>query len=102
MLLLCSACATGRTDYGGNAAGAAVVMTAVALTTSAVSRAAGGCYAACPTGNKDTGYCDVLPCRGLCRADQECDTHVLIESCVPRRAPDLQIQTVPKEPAAPR
>lgn len=55
---------------------AAVIFTTIAAASSLASRAAGGCYATCPSGttcNERTGLCDELPCRGACRANERCD-----------------------------
>ena len=101
-ILLISGCASGRQEVSGQGSvAAAVVMTAVAVGSAAASRAAGYCYASCPTGtecNTSTGFCEVLPCRGLCRSDQECDGSGLIESCVPRRAVEMKIEGQPAAP----
>jgi hypothetical protein len=70
----------------GAAAASAVVNTAVAVGASGASRAAGGCYAACPVGtqcNTKTGYCDTIPCRGLCQANEHCDQSGPMERCAP-------------------
>ena len=83
------------------AVGSAVMTSAVAVGASAVSRAQGGCYAACPDGtacNEKTGLCDELPCRGRCAPNQRCDKRGPIEKCVPAAEVDLQIE---REPAAP-
>lgn len=75
-------------------AGAADIATAVgsALGSAAVSRAAGGCVAACPPGtacNEETGLCDQRPCRDLCKADEVCEN----DRCVPVLLPGLNIKT---------
>ena len=80
-------------------------MTAIAVGASAVSRSAGGCYANCAWGtvcNKATGYCDALPCHGMCTAEQECDVQGPIERCMERKAADLKIVTDPSAPLTPR
>ncbi|MBI5547602.1 MAG: hypothetical protein HY901_27275 [Deltaproteobacteria bacterium] len=71
-------CATGG-DVGN-----AILMTGVAAASSGISRAQGGCYAACPPGttcNAATGLCDALPCRGQCGPGQRCKRSP-IEHCV--------------------
>jgi hypothetical protein len=71
-LLALAGCRTGSAYTVGDA----VVMTALALGSSAVSRANGGCYAVCQQGetcNEKTGYCEPLPCRGQCRTDESCE-----------------------------
>lgn len=97
-----SACATdARSQQTGNYtnnAGSAAVMTGIAVTSSAVSRAQGGCYAACPTGttcNTKTGMCDPLPCRGLCAFDEFCDQTATLEKCVKRPGPQMDIKIAP-------
>jgi hypothetical protein len=93
LLLLLSGCA-GASGAVVNAA----VNTAIAATASGVSRANGGCYAACPVGTKcnaGTGYCDPLPCNGRCRTDEACEGFGLQEHCVPRTAP-LQLGPAPQ------
>ena len=70
------------------------LMTAIALSASAQSRASGGCYAACPAGtacNPATGYCHPLPCRGLCAGDELCVAAATGEGCVRMSPVDLQI-----------
>lgn len=82
------------------AVGTAVVNTAIAASASAASRAQGGCYAVCSMGTKcnpETGYCDPIPCRDLCKADQQCDQTGPVEKCVPRSKTDLQLDLKPKE-----
>ena len=97
-LVLLGSCAS-----GGNAnVGAAVMMTAIAVGSSAASRAGGGCYAACPPGttcNAGTGYCDTLPCRGACNSDQECDSTGVLDRCVPRSAVQMKINRASEGPA---
>ncbi|HEX8439005.1 hypothetical protein [Archangium sp.] len=79
---------------GGGAMGSAAINaafnTGVALGAAAVSRSQGGCYASCPVGttcNKDTGYCDPLPCRGECDPFEECIEEKFVYRCV-ARSPD--------------
>ncbi len=90
LLLLCSGCSAAPDAVAG-----AVIMSAVAATASGISRATGGCYAGCPPGttcNNVTGFCEVLPCRGLCNEDQDCDESGAIPKCVARKA-DITIET---------
>ena len=105
-LLILGACATQRSEFGTPVSPAeAALVTGIAVGAAAASRAAGGCYAVCSYGtvcNPQTGYCDVLPCRGLCTADQECDMRGPIHTCVPRSAADLKIVTDPSAPLTPR
>jgi hypothetical protein len=76
---------------GAGAAGAGLQAVGQAVGAAAVSRALGGCVAACPPGtacNTQTGLCDVLPCRDQCKADEVCQN----DRCVPLLLPGLQIQ----------
>jgi hypothetical protein len=86
----------------------AVVNTAVAASASAVSRAQGNCVASCPEGtacNHETGYCDVLPCRGRCSTFEECVVHPGgLETCERKgTSTPLKIETrvAPKKADAP-
>jgi hypothetical protein len=57
-----------------------------------VSKAVGGCLSQCPPGtacNQQTGLCETMPCRGMCRDDEVCES----EKCVPALKPNLQIDT---------
>jgi hypothetical protein len=63
---------------------------AAAVGTAAVSRSVGGCLSQCPPGttcNAQTGLCDTLPCRGMCRDDEVCES----DRCVPGLQPNLKI-----------
>jgi hypothetical protein len=56
-----------------------------AVAASAGSRALGGCYAICQQGevcNRNSGLCDVVPCRGLCGAGERCESGFLGDKCV--------------------
>ncbi len=78
----------------------AVVNTAVAATASGVSRANGGCYAACPEGTTcdgATGLCQALRCRGRCAPDETCVGTGLNEHC--ERQSSLEIQGDGTRPA---
>ena len=80
----------------GNDPAAAAIMTAVGVGASVQQRKAGGCYANCPPGtscNPATGYCDELPCRGLCPEGQWCDTSGPLPRCVSTKATDLKIDS---------
>ena len=81
------------------AVAAAAIGTAVGLTGSAVSRASGGCYAACTVGticNEATGLCEALPCRDRCRTDEVCDVSGKEPRCLPKTAiPAAQLTTDP-------
>lgn len=72
------------------AVNSAIINTAIAGTAAAVSRANGGCFSgeACPPGtlcNRQTGYCDRLPCDGKCTPEQMCDQNRCINM------PDLSV-----------
>jgi hypothetical protein len=87
------ACAlAGCHTAGANSLLGAAIMTPVAIGAGAVSRASGGCFAACPVGtvcNENTGLCERMPCRGFCPSDQRCD--VPTDQCVPNESPVLGI-----------
>ncbi|WP_052517958.1 hypothetical protein [Archangium violaceum] len=96
LVLFLSGCAT---TASGGLLGAAL-NTGVALGASAISRAQGGCYAACPVGttcNESTGYCDPLPCRGECDPFEECVEDKLRYQCVARGTPRGNIIVHPPE-----
>jgi hypothetical protein len=81
---------------------AAILNMGIAAAASGVSRAYGGCYAACPTSttcNPATGYCDTLPCHGRCSEDEHCDASGLFDRCLPGRegGPDVEIGRDPSE-----
>lgn len=81
------------TGCAGGHVGDAVLMTGIAAASAGISRAAGGCYSACPPGtscNTATGLCDALPCRGQCGPGQRCETSP-IEHCVLDRPAQMQI-----------
>ncbi|MFE8601325.1 hypothetical protein [Archangium violaceum] len=95
-VLLLSGCVADASGALSNAA----LNTAVALGASAISRAQGGCYAACPTGttcNEATGYCDPLPCRGECAPFEECVEDKLLYQCIARGTPRGNIIVHPPE-----
>jgi hypothetical protein len=80
--LLLAGCHTGS----ANTMAGAGVITGLALGTSAVSRASGGCYAVCTNGtacNPKTGWCEALPCLGRCSADEHCEQTFAESKCVP-------------------
>lgn len=75
-----------------SAAGAAV-MTGVAVASSGISRAMGGCYATCSAStvcNQQTGLCDPLPCNGQCDKTERCDP--ISNQCVHDPAGDVVVQ----------
>lgn len=102
--LFCASCHTGSS----NTAAGAVIMTSLALGSSAYSRAHGGCYAVCQQGercNESTGYCEALPCRGQCNANETCEEGFFGIKCLPGAPLAVQSSTAqsvkPKPPAPP-
>lgn len=70
IVLMCCSCAT-----AGDAVGAVVFHAAAGVGAAQANRAAGQCYAACFPGttcNRETGYCEALPCHGRCKPDEMC------------------------------
>jgi hypothetical protein len=83
---------TGCRSHTPNSAGGAAIMTGIALASSGVSRAMGGCYAQCTAGtvcNQETGLCDPLPCNGSCEENERCDP--LTNECVHDPAGDITV-----------
>ena len=82
----------------------AALNTAVGVGAAAGSRAAGGCFAACPDGtacNRATGYCDAIPCRGACAPNERCEPGA-VERCVPAAEVNLKIEERPAERKTPQ
>jgi hypothetical protein len=80
----------------------AVIMTTLALGSSAANRATGGCWAVCQQGercNEKTGSCEVLPCRGLCAAGETCEESFFGVKCLPNAG--LAISASKLEPPPP-
>jgi len=104
---LLAGCVASKTSYGTNAAYEAAIATGVGVAAAGISRASGGCYANCPPGtacNPANGFCEELPCRGLCSADEHCEMTATSSKCAPGRVPpiDIQIGRTPIEgPATP-
>ena len=70
-----------------------MIMTSLALGSSAANRAAGGCYAVCQQGeacNEKTGLCEALPCRGKCLPTESCEEGFFGVKCVPGAALSVQ------------
>lgn len=70
----------------------AATTTSAAVTLSAVQRKAGGCYAVCTGGtvcNPRSGFCERLPCDGLCGPDEHCDTSFSQSKCAPGAPSDV-------------
>ena len=102
--LLCACAALSCHTGSSNTLAGAAVMTSLAVGSSAVSRAYGGCYAVCSQGtacNEKTGLCEVLPCRGLCRADETCEEGFFGVKCLPGPALSVSSQAVPASTAPP-
>ena len=107
-LLAATMCLSCHTGSSSTMAGA-LIMTPLALGASAVSRAQGGCYAVCQQGercNEKTGYCEALPCRGLCSASETCEEGFFGVKCLPGAALAVTAGTAPAPkpvpvPAAP-
>ncbi|NMO23095.1 hypothetical protein HPC49_46910 [Pyxidicoccus fallax] len=75
VVVLLAGVAVGCQSDGSGAVANALLNTGIAMSSAAVQRASGGCYAVCPVGtacDTHTGYCEPLPCRGQCRSDERC------------------------------
>lgn len=82
----------------------ALINTGLAMGSAAVQRASGGCYATCPVGtacDAATGYCEPLPCRDQCRADERCVQLGLEERCESLALPEGGLDVRPAPPPAP-
>ena len=86
LLVSCSSTKVGKVMGAGVSTGTgAAVSTGAALAASAGARALGGCYAICQQGevcNARTGFCEVLPCHGLCTGGEKCDEGFFGDKCV--------------------
>ena len=100
VMLLVLVVGLGCQSGGSGGVADAIVNTAIAATASGVSRSNGGCYAACPPGttcDAATGYCVTLPCRGRCKANEECVENGLEGQCMVLTLPgDVEVNP-PKE-----
>jgi hypothetical protein len=95
-------CASGGSGNGTGGVADALVNTAIAATASGVSRANGGCYAACPPGttcDPNTGYCVTLPCRGRCKAHEQCVENGLDGQCIAITLPGGNVEVNPPKEA---
>ena len=102
LLSIVVACQSGGSANGSGGVADALVNTAIAVTASGVSRANGGCYAACPTGttcDPTTGYCVSLPCRGRCKANEQCVENGIDGQCVAIAMPGGAVQVNPPQEA---
>lgn len=91
-VLLLSSCAT--QTGAADSVGAALLNTAVAATVSGIERAQGRCFSPCAPGtacNPSTGFCEALPCRGLCDPTQICERSGRTERCVDARSTSLEL-----------
>ncbi|MBN1207899.1 MAG: hypothetical protein JXB05_23750 [Myxococcaceae bacterium] len=89
---------------GGGSGGVAeaVIGTTIAVASAGVSRSQGGCYASCPTGttcDENTGYCVALPCRGQCKAHEQCVESGLQSRCVAIALPGGNVTVEPSKEA---
>jgi hypothetical protein len=98
LLALLSGCNSG----GSGAAASALINSTIAVASSGVSRSQGGCYASCPTGttcDPHTGFCVSLPCRGQCKAHEQCVEEGLQSKCVAISLPGGQVTVEPSQEA---
>jgi len=87
-----------------NTAAGALIMTPLAIGSSALSRAQGGCYAVCQQGercNEKNGFCEALPCRGLCSASETCEEGFFGVKCLPAAPLSITTSTASSKPAPP-
>jgi hypothetical protein len=98
LLALAAGCKSG----GSGDAASAVINTTIAVAASGVSRSQGGCYASCPPGTScdpSTGYCVSLPCRGQCKAHEQCVEDGLKSRCVAIALPGGNVTVEPSKEA---
>src|ERR1700704_2998014 len=87
-----------------NTVAGAVIMTTLALGSSAMSRASGGCWAVCQQGercNEKNGLCEALPCRGLCNASETCEEGFFGVKCLPAAPLSVTASTSASRPKPP-
>jgi hypothetical protein len=92
----------GCRSSGSGGVADAVVNTAIAAASSGISRSQGGCYAACPPGttcDPNTGYCVSLPCRGQCKAHEQCVEEGLKSRCIAIALPGGNVTVEPPKEA---
>jgi hypothetical protein len=80
----------------------AVINSTLAVASAGVSRSSGGCYAACPVGttcDAATGYCVTLPCRGRCKAHEQCVENGLEGQCIALSLPGGSVDVHPPQEA---
>jgi hypothetical protein len=91
-------CASG----GSGDLASALINTTVAVASSGISRSQGGCYASCPPGttcDPNTGFCVSLPCRGQCRAHEQCVEEGLKSQCIAIALPGGKVTVEPPKEA---
>ena len=92
----------GCQSAGSGAAASALINTTIAVAASGVSRSQGGCYAACAPGtacDPSTGYCVALPCRGQCKAHEQCVEDGIKSQCIALSLPGGQVTVEPPKEA---
>lgn len=92
----------GCATSGSNDVASAVINTTLAVAASGVSHSQGGCYASCPNGTKcdpTTGYCVSLPCRGQCKAHEQCVENGLQSKCISLGLPGSTLTVEPPQEA---
>ena len=85
-----ASCKTASGPTATVGAGGAIANVILGVTAAGISRANGGCYAACSNGttcDPESGLCVPLPCRGACYADEHCDA--VTNTCVKGADVDL-------------
>lgn len=100
VLALLLGCRSGGS--GGGGAAEALINTTIAVASAGVSRSQGDCYASCPPGtscDKATGYCVALPCRGQCKAHEQCVEDGLKSRCVALALPGGSVEVDPPQQA---
>ena len=98
LLALLAGCQSG----GSGAVAAAAINTTIGLATAGASRSQGGCYASCPSGttcDSTTGFCAPLPCRGRCKAHEQCVEDGLKSQCIALSLPGGQLTVEPSKEA---
>ncbi|MDY7228711.1 hypothetical protein [Hyalangium rubrum] len=98
LLVVLLALGAGCRGGGSGEVAEALINSTIAVASSGVSRAQGGCYAACPPGthcDPNTGYCVTLPCRGQCKAHEQCVEEGLQSKCVALSLPGGNVTIEP-------
>lgn len=87
---------------GSGAVASAVINSTIAVAASGLSRSQGGCYAACAPGtacDPATGYCVALPCRGQCKAHEQCVEDGIKSQCIALSLPGGKVTVEPSKEA---